>query len=254
MIEAERPLTKAERKAMKKERKQMETNAAVKDSIRNKLVTILVIVGLAALGWWWWNSSAPLPAEQTAKPVDEIMSEDWVLGNPDASVILMEYSDFQCPACAAYRSLIEALHEQYPEQLAIVFRHFPLKSIHPQATLAAQAAEAAGLQGQFWEMHDVLFDEQAAWAGKRNAEAMFMDYAKELGLDENRFREDMKSEAVRNAVETDYRSAMQLRLNSTPSFFLNGERIANPQGVGPFLELIEAQIRAATAAAELEEE
>jgi protein-disulfide isomerase len=255
-MEYEAPqLTKAERRALKKDRKREEEEKQQQQSKMKRWMTYLAMAAVVVgLGWLAYSRYTPIPAEEVNKPVSEITETDWVKGNREAKVVLVEYSDFQCPACKAYRELIEALQENYSkDQLALVFRHFPLKTIHPQATLAAQATEAAGNQGNFWEMHDVLFENQAEWSGKREAEEMFISYATQLGLDENQFKQDLKSKEVQVAVEADYRNGMSLRINSTPSFFVNGERIANPQGLEPFQAIIDEALRSATESGEVAE-
>jgi protein-disulfide isomerase len=251
-MEEQQPLTKAERRALKKEKKKMAQQGSQSPISR---LTTYIVIGLIVLGlgWIWYSRSTPA-TEQAALPMDTVAESDWRLGNADAKVTFIEYSDFQCPACKAYRDLIEGLHEKYDDsQLAIVFRHFPLKTIHPQATLAAQAAEAAGKQGKFWEMHDLLFDNQADWAGKRNAEELFVTYAKSLELDEQQFLADISAGETKAAVENDYRSGVSNRINSTPTFFLDGERIGNPQSIEEFSQLIDEKLLAATESATTEE-
>ena len=97
----------------------------------------------------------------------EAGEEDRVKGNEEAGVVLIEYSDFQCPACGSYYPIVKALSEEFPEELLIVYRHYPLTNIHPNAFSAAKASEAAANQGKFWEMHDMLFERQAEWANLR---------------------------------------------------------------------------------------
>jgi protein-disulfide isomerase len=199
-------------------------------------------VGLSALGRIWdWV----LDLKQW--PVAEATDKDWVKGNPDAEVVIVEYADLQCPACKLYSSVMSDLAVKYASEAAFVYRHFPLKQIHLQAVTAAHAAEAAGLQGKFWEMHDKLFETQELWSNNRGAKNMFADYAGELGLDVERFKRDMNSKEVRAKVEAHYLNGLENRLNSTPSFFINGERIENPQGLEAFSQLIDQKLIEATA-------
>jgi len=93
-----------------------------------------------------------------------LTGDDHYKGNPDAQVVLIEYSDFQCPACRAYIPIITSLIEQFPDDLVVVYRHFPLQSVHANARAAAEASEAAAKQGKFWEFHDILFDKQTEWS------------------------------------------------------------------------------------------
>jgi protein-disulfide isomerase len=255
MAYEENQLTKAERRALKKEQKQIDAEKQLQQARTNRLLTYLIVIGVViGLAWFGYSRYTPVPQEAVDQPTDEVTKQDWLLGNADASVILVEYSDFQCPACKAYREVIAGLHESFADdQLAIVFRHFPLKTIHPQATLAAEAAEAAGKQGKFWEMHDAIFDGQQEWSGSRNTKQAFREYARDLDLNVDQFMEDLESQEVRTAVEADYQSGIKLRINSTPTFFINGERIGNPQGLEAFKTLINEQLQMATGSAEPEE-
>jgi protein-disulfide isomerase len=141
------------------------------------------------------------------------------------SILIIEYSDFQCPACRSVEPLVNQLKEEYSEDVTFVYRHFPLKQIHPKATYAAQASEAAGLQGKFWEMNDLLFVRQADWTAG-NEVTLFEQYAEELNLDVEQFKADIKSEKVRAIVQHNYESALALRISGTPTFFINGKPLA----------------------------
>ncbi|OGV96028.1 hypothetical protein A2W24_02980 [Microgenomates group bacterium RBG_16_45_19] len=182
------------------------------------------------------------------KPVNQVLETDWYQGNKAAAVVIVEYSDFQCPACRLYSPLIEQLTQLYPDQLAVVYRHFPLKEIHPRANLAAQAAEAAGKQGKFWEMNHLLFERQEEWAESGQASKIMMGYAQELGLNSDQFKQDLNSKAVKGLVKADYLSALANRLNGTPSFFVNGSRIENPQGLAAFQAVLEPLLPATDSA------
>jgi len=179
----------------------------------------------------------------SASEVESVGVDDWVRGNPDASVTLIEYSDFQCPACATYEPVVHQILEEFDSQMKFVYRHFPLRSIHRNAEGAARAAEAAGLQGKFWEMHDRLFDGQSAWAQSNNAQETFEFYAQELGLDVERFRDDMKSGVVKDRVNEDYSSGTAARVGGTPTFFLNGKKLDSPASYQAFKVLIENELK-----------
>ncbi|OGY93853.1 MAG: hypothetical protein A2406_00485 [Candidatus Komeilibacteria bacterium RIFOXYC1_FULL_37_11] len=158
-----------------------------------------------------------------------VTDEEWAKGNPNALVTLIEYSDFQCPACASYYPMINKLAEEMGEEVQVIYRHYPLSSIHPQAQLAAQAAEAAGQQGSFWPMHDKLFSNQSAWSNQPKAEEIFISYAKELGLDVEKFKADLSNDDIEDAVKDDVRSGNQALVEGTPTLFLNGNKINNPR-------------------------
>src|SRR6266487_7068471 len=125
-----------------------------------------------------------------------------VRGNPDAPVTLEEYGDFQCPPCGMFAAFLGQLEKEYDSRLRVVFRNFPL-TMHEHAREAALAAEAAGLQGRFWEMHDVLYREQDSWSKAPNVRDLFESYAGTIGLDLDKFKKDMDAEQVKARVEAD---------------------------------------------------
>ena len=173
---------------------------------------------------------------------DTVETGEWTKGNPDASVVLIEYSDFQCPACANYFPTVKELSERYADDMLIVYRHYPLRSIHEHAQIAGQAAEAAGMQGKFWEMHDILFERQSEWSSGLGQKAAFARYARELGLDVERFKNDLTSDAAQTAVNRGYISAVAAGVSSTPTFFLNGEPVSAAPLLGAFAQLIDPLI------------
>ncbi len=184
-------------------------------------------------------TSRPTDTTGTLEPATLSIHElDWVKGNPDTGVALIEYSDFQCPACAAYHPILAQLVADLGDRMVLAYRHFPLKHVHPNAESAARAAEASGRQGKFWEMHDLIFRGQAKWANERDPEETFIEYASELGLDLERFREDLGSRSVSAAVDEDTKSGMDAGVDGTPTFYLNGIKIRNPRSYGEFRALI----------------
>lgn len=167
-------------------------------------------------------------ASLPALDVPPVTDADWVRGPADAPVTLIEYSDFQCPYCAMTRFRVLApLEAAYPKSLRIVYRHFPLTSIHDKAQIAAEAAEAAGAQGKFWEMHDLLFGRQREWASfpADQMPDVLASYAQELGLDVERFRRDLEAHTYQAKVMAQYQEAVSLGLPGTPSFILNGRLV-----------------------------
>jgi len=168
---------------------------------------------------------------QSGDPIDEASFANLevqeltpnIKGNSESEIRLIEYSDFQCPACKAAAPAMQALVDQYGEQFVFEYRHFPLRSIHPNAQLAAQAAEAAGIQGKFWEMHDLLFENQSQWSQSFNPERFFRNYALDLELNEDRFRFDLKSNQVKDLVNSQFDEAGELQIPGTPAFVFNGE-------------------------------
>lgn len=160
------------------------------------------------------------------KDVPAITDADWQMGAENPVLTILEYSDFQCPACSMFYTELEKLMQAYPDDVRLVFRNFPLVSIHANATLAAQAAEAAGLQGteQYWAMYNLLFSKQADWSEKSSED--FSAYLKEeaagLKLDVDKFMADLTSEELVNQLKEQTDFAIKIGLNSTPTVILNG--------------------------------
>lgn len=150
---------------------------------------------------------------------------DQQIGNKNAPVILVEFGDYQCPHCGHAYPILKKLQEELHDSLHFVFRNFPLNEIHPAATMAALAAEAAGKQGLFWEMHDMIFENQANLHGNS-----FLDFATALGLDIKEFARDWKSPETLTKVENDFESGVRSGVNGTPSFFINGEKLDTYDG------------------------
>ena len=150
-----------------------------------------------------------------AKPIDE---SDHVLGPADAPVTLVEYGDFQCPYCRAAHFYLQSVLREMGEELRLVFRHMPLTQVHPLAQPAAEAAEAAGAQGKFWPMHDLIYENQDLLSP-----ALLMRLAQRLGLDMLRFADDVASHRFLAKVKEDFMSAVRSGAAGTPSFFIDGE-------------------------------
>lgn len=163
---------------------------------------------------------------------------DYVKGSASSSVILMEYSDFQCPACRAYYPVVREIVAEFGDRVTLVYRSFPLVSIHANAEFAARAAEAARKQGKFWEMHDLLFEKQNEWANVADVMPMFESYAKLIGISPDQFKTDFLSKEVKDFVRAQRLHAVKAGLGGTPSFFLNGKQIVNPNSADEFKQII----------------
>ncbi len=152
---------------------------------------------------------------------------DHTAGSDANKLLLIEYGDYQCPSCGAAYPNLETLLEDYGEKFTLVFRNFPLTSIHSNALAAASAAEAAGLQGKFWEMHGMLYQNQNDWssldASKRTE--IFNQYAQTLGLNIDTFTADLASKPVSKKVQFDIALGKSLDITGTPTFFLNGDKL-----------------------------
>ncbi len=181
----------------------------------------------------------PEPRDPASVKLPLVSADDWSRGPENARLTLVEYSDFQCPYCALAGQLLKQFEEANPDQVRVVFRHFPLSS-HDKAVLAAQAAEAAGLQGKFWEMHDLLFAEAnwQTWStqSKADFENWLGEQAAAIDLDAARFSRDLNTEAVVRKVEGAFQQGVEMGLQGTPSLyiFIDGELIFVPEDQVPY--------------------
>lgn len=181
-----------------------------------------VVIGLIAVilfgGAFWYSNTI------NERNNEGIVIGENIKGNPDAAVTLVEYSDLQCPACAAFVPVLEEVLAEYGDQLRFEYKHYPLP-IHPYAVQAAVAAEAAGQQGQFFAYHDLLFENQSEWASAPAPTANFRAYAEQLGLDMDQFNRQMNATLLRDHVQSQVSEGRELGITGTPTFFLNGERM-----------------------------
>lgn len=207
------------------------------------ILTILVIGGSLI----WMGKAGTAPHEDKFEPVTNpelltVAPDDYKKGAEMPKVVLVEYLDFECEACRAYFPVLKELEQAFPDDLQIVMRYYPLPG-HRNGMTAALAVEAAGRQGKFLEMHDLLFTEQKKWGEKAVATPkVFEAYASQLGIDIERFKADVASEEVKARVERDIASGTELGNTGTPSFYLDGERLPSPGGFEVFKMLIQAKI------------
>ncbi|MEX0933671.1 MAG: thioredoxin domain-containing protein [Candidatus Paceibacterota bacterium] len=241
----EQQLTKQEKRELKRQEKDARrTNQERKRKTRKFLswsagiaMAFLIIGGIVYL----IQNSTPTNPEQAASLL-EVKDNDWTTGSPGAPITLIEYSDLQCPACGAYHPILKQLIEEFGSDITFVYRHFPLRQIHPNADLAARATEAAGAQGKFWEMHDMLFENQRSWSNDRDTKELFVSYAESLGLGVDQFKSDLASKGVKAKVDANYKSGLGLGVNATPTFFLNGQKLQNPRSHEEFKTIIQNAI------------
>ena len=194
---------------------------------------IVVLVALLAIGGGAFLYRSKLSANAGPK-VSKLEAESsgqlvHALGPANAPVTLEEFGDFQCPPCGKLSEPINQLQKQY--NLRVIYREFPLP-VHPHAREAAFAAEAAGRQGRFWQMHDLLFREQAVWSKSTDARALFSAYAGMLQLDLGRFKKDMDSSEVQQQVALDQRRGTAVGVKNTPTLFINNEAVP-PDQINP---------------------
>lgn len=202
-----------------------------------------IIAALITGMWLLVNAvnSSPSSSNPTSIKIPEVTDRDIQIGSSSARATLVEYSDFQCPACKTYAPLVTRLSADFAQDLRVVYRFFPLIQIHKNAMLAAQTAYAAGLQGKFWEMHDLLFENQVDWSDK-DARNIFIDYAKSLNLDTDKFTKDLNADSTKQVINKTISNAISIGINFTPSFFLNGKFIQSPADYETFKKIIQDEI------------
>jgi len=181
-------------------------------------VVIIVLMGAA----FFVSGSNPLNPSGAATDMTRLIrtTSDKIVV-PKARVTIVEFGDFECPACSAVQPLVKQILADNKGKITYVFRNYPLPQ-HQNAQIAAQAAEAAGAQGKYWEMHDLLFAKQADWSSSKSPLDIFSSYAKSLKLDVNKFSNDVKNNAYADKIQQDIDDGNALSINQTPSFYVNG--------------------------------
>jgi len=164
--------------------------------------------------------------EKSAQPITQAetdgLRQGASLGNPQASVVVTEFGDYQCPSCASWNSYVKnSVIDVYGDKILFVFKNFPLP-IHENAPAAAQAVEAAGLQGKFWEMHNIVYEKQQDWEKEQDPNSKFESYANQLGLNIEQWKKDRDSDRVKDLISADKSLADKLQLPGTPAFLVNG--------------------------------
>lgn len=202
-------------------------------------IIVFVLVGL----FFFTRPNTPQMTLEEAVKIEDV---DHVTWNPDADVTLIEYGDFQCPGCGGWHPILKQLEESYKDHVRFVFRHFPIRTNHPNAQSAALSAEAAGKQGKFWEMHDKLFETQPGWRQLTgNQQKLFESYAEELELDMKQFRSDYAASETALRINRDLDSGRILGVTGTPSFILNGKKIETPARMEDFAKILDREIKKA---------
>ncbi len=183
---------------------------------------VVVVVGvLLAI----FANPQPDQPGQSVDPQSLVRDSSHMTGKKDAKVTIVEFGDFQCPACGAAFPVVEQVLSSYKDnpEVNFVFRNFPLESIHPNARIGSEAAEAAGDQGKFWEMYRKLYEKQAEWSSQLAPLDTLVGYAGELGLDTGKFRTYITQHLATDIIDADIKDGENLTINSTPTFFINGE-------------------------------
>lgn len=199
-------------------------------------VCVLALFGIYAL------TSDNKTAEAPENTTGSTLSNN-VTGKNAKKVSLVEYGDFQCSACGQYHPLVKQIIDKYGNDIQFQFRNYPIQSLHPNARAASRAAEAAAKQNKYWEMHDLLFEQQASWEASSAVNTIFDGYASQLKLDTAKFKKDFASSEVNKIITADFNEGTKLGVNSTPTFFLQGKKIENPQTLEDFNKLIDEAIK-----------
>lgn len=187
-------------------------------------VIIIIFVGILAYGNH--NNTNNGGSSSAGNPTNHVE------GNLTSKVTLVEYGDYECPVCESYFSTVQQVEQQYANKIKFQFRNLPLSQVHPNAFAGARAAEAADMQGKFWQMHDLLYSPQnwQEWSTSSNPDPYFWTYAQELGLNVNKFKSDFASETANNRVQADLSAfAKTGQQEATPTFFLNGKYVPNTE-------------------------
>lgn len=210
------------------------------------LIIAVVLIGAGVIAWGLKQSAiqppVATPAPITSAPAIPPKAGDpgaepaHAIGDAKAPVTLEEFGDFQCPPCAALHPILKTLEHEFGPRLRVIFREFPLVPAHQYALAAARAAEAAGMQGKFWEMHALIYQNQKSWSNAFDVRPIFEGYATKIGLDLEKFKRDINSETVAQRIAQDGKRARSLGVQGTPTVFLNGREV-------PFESLVPEKLR-----------
>lgn len=240
----EEKLTKNEKKELRK----LEWQEIAKREQKNAKIKkysiwagAIAVIGLIIFGLYAIVTSPTTTTNETIN-IAPISTKDITKGNSKTKVQLVEYSDFQCPACASYYPLVRQLLDEYKDKIYFAYRIFPLTNIHPNSHISAQAAYAAKKQNNFFEMEELLFTNQKDWSSASDPSGIFMDYARELKLDVKKFQTDMNSDEAKKYVNDSESGALAEGINSTPTFILNEVKIKNPGSYEDFKKLIDNEL------------
>lgn len=212
---------------------------------------LVAIAGVGALAFAMMRSgggaaTAPIPVEGLDNPQALVARATGIVrGSADAPVKILEFADYQCPACGVFSAQVEPrLRAAYidPGKVQFVYYDFPLTSIHQHAFLAARAGRCANEQNKFWEYHDIIFGRQSEWSAKGRANDSFSEYAGLAGLDRRAFEACLNSDKYADVVSANYRLGEQLGVNSTPTLIINGRRVGNPLNYEEIKALIDQEL------------
>lgn len=205
----------------------------------NRFVLVLAACAVLFFGLLVFNK------KEGSAPATNVSATNHTQGT--GAVTLVEYGDFECPFCGTFYPVLKEVKEKYGDKITFQFRHFPIISAHPNAMIAHRAAEAAAKQGKFFEMHDLLYENQLRWSAQSGtsqtaASSIIEGYAEQIGLNIEQFKTDVASSAINDLIQADIKAGQEQRVNSTPTFFVDGKKLDSPRDT---LEYFSEQIDAA---------
>lgn len=206
------------------------------------IIGIFITTAVLLIGAGFFVNKKEPQISNEQKKILEINPNDYIKGNKKAKVTLIEYLDFECEACGFYYPYVKQLTKEFNNDVRFVSRYFPLPG-HKNGLPAALAVEAASKQDKYWEMYDIIFENQKNWGERAVADpTIFEEYAKKIGLNMTQFKKDVDSKEVKDRVERDRLSGEQLGVDATPTFYLNGEKLQNPRSPEDFKNIIKTAI------------
>ncbi|HVI69611.1 MAG TPA: thioredoxin domain-containing protein [Magnetospirillaceae bacterium] len=216
------------------------------DKLKWIIFTVIVLGIFGGIIWLGKSDDAGTFNGDANKIITAGPIADHVFGTDAQKVTLIEYGDFQCPACYKMYPSVHDLTTKYPDKLTFIFRNKPLTQLHPNALAAATAAEAAGLQGKYFDMYDMLYQTQPSWQGVSVGDrtTLFQNYAQQLGLDVEKFKTDLSSKDISDKINRDKATANVFKVEGTPTFVINGQRVDGAIATDPdkFTAFVEAEI------------
>ncbi|MFA6339147.1 MAG: thioredoxin domain-containing protein [Candidatus Paceibacterota bacterium] len=201
----------------------------MKISNEARIVSFIGLFFLVIIGFLFWKAPQANNVDINTETKDvKVEVDDHMIGNKDAKVIVVEFGDYECPGCGYVAPFLKQLVDSYKDNpnFSFVFKHYPLPQ-HPNALIAAEAAEAAGAQGKFWEMHEMLYAKQSEWSESKEALSIFAGYAQSLGLDIEKFKQDVSQNKFAEKINLDKKAGDDILLNHTPDVYINGKEATN---------------------------
>jgi protein-disulfide isomerase len=214
-------------------------------AVKPLIIIVLAVVVAGAAAMYFSRRSAEVTNTSDSSPSAPLQSTGGghFRGPENARITLVEFGDYQCPSCKAFHPVVQELLSRYPQQVRLEFHHYPLISIHPNSMAASLAVEAAGEQGKYWEMHDLVFELQDQWSRSPNPEPDFLAMAARLGLNQNSFMQSMRSPQLQDRVLQDVVRARDSQVEAVPTFFIDGKKMSIPLSITAFVDIIEMQLQ-----------